>query len=70
MASYVRSVKELDVPSRADVGMEVYKDARKKGREVKGQMKCVHITESQEPFLVQRGAMVAGGRAGWGGHSG
>ena len=26
----------------------------------KGRMKCVHITESQEPFLVQRGAVAAG----------
>ena len=44
MASYILSVKEPgDVPSRADVGGEVNKDARKKGREVKGQDEmCTH----------------------------
>jgi len=44
MASYILSDNEPgDVPSRADDGGEVNKDARKKGGEVKGQDEtCTH----------------------------
>ena len=68
MASYILSIKEPgDVSSRADVGGEVNKDARKKGREVKGQDEmCTHHRVSRALPCPKRSYGCRGqGRLGW-----